>query len=277
MTNGRESKGLTRCSLRNRDRRLLSDLFLHRVVSRDQIIALGHFGSVPRCNNRLKHLLDHGYVRRYRHLARGSGSQALYCLGCNGAAIVSELLDLELEEVKLQAERCAPSMFLEHSLGLVDLRILFGQTASRLQVPAHDWLAEPLCRHEYSVWRAGAWIKCVVKPDAFALWTWNGEPRAFFIELDLGHVSQQSFQRKIQAYRRYLADGAFREAYGHESFEVLTVTTSERRLGNLAMLAGTGEGPRFLYTTLSALQAEGIGGRIWADGRKIVSLFGGGE
>ncbi|MBI5708228.1 MAG: replication-relaxation family protein [Armatimonadetes bacterium] len=275
MASCRESQKPTRCELRARDLKILADLFLHRVMSRDQLIALGYFGSVPRCNNRLRKLQDHGYVRRYCHLARGSGSQALLSLGRSAAAIIANHLELPEEDVRLQAGRDAPTMFLEHTLGLVDLRILFGKAALNLELLAYDWLPEPLCRHEYSVRRGSAWIKCVVKPDAYVHWATAGETRAFMIEFDLGHVSQRAFQRKAQAYRRYHADGAFTEAYAHESFDVLTVTTSERRLGNLSMVAGTGGRPQFLFTTLSDLREKGAAGVIWTNGQRTVSLFGG--
>lgn len=275
MTNGREQSVFGKCVLRDRDRRLLADLFLHRTMSRDQIIALGHFGSVPRCNNRLRHLLDHGYVRRYKHSARGSGSQALYCLGRSGAPVVAERLDLPIEEVRLQTERDAPTMFLEHTLGLVDLRILFGRAAISRGLQAYDWLPEPLCRHEYSVRRLGSWVKCILKPDAYACWNWMGEARAFFIELDLGNVSERAFQHKIEAYRRYLDDGAFTEAYELAAFAVLTVTTGDRRLRNLAELTDNGCKPRFLFTTLAELQEMGLEACFWTDGKKSLPLLGG--
>jgi len=266
MTNGREQNGLSKCVLRARDRSLLLDLFLHRVVSRDQIIALGHFMSVPRCNNRLRRLLDHGYVRRYSHAARGSGSQALYCLGRTSAPVVARILDLALLEVKSQVERDAPTMFLEHTLGLVDLRIEFDRTAVRMELTDYDWLPEPLCRHEYSVRHAGTWVKYVIKPDAYACWNCNGETKASFIELDLGHVSEQAFQRKVEAYRRYLADGVFAEAYGLDSFTVLTITTGKRRLHNLVSRTNSSGKPKFLFTTRAELVGNGLEACPWFNG-----------
>jgi hypothetical protein len=245
-------------------------------MSRDQIITLGYFGSVPRCNNRLKQLLDHGFVRRYRHLSRGSASQALYSLGGEGSILVSDRLDIELDEVVQQTRRDAPTLFLEHTLGLVDLRIEFTREALLRGLGDFEWLPEPLCRHEYSVRQSsGVWKPRVLKPDAFVRWSKEGRSHSFFIELDLGHVGSAAFLLKAGSYRTYLSLGVFAEVYEAESFDVLVVTTGERRLAHL-QASTTGSGiPRFLFTTLSRLKEADPFGHIWRSGKDLVSLPGG--
>ena len=114
-----------RLHLQQRDRRLHVDLYLQRVMTRDKIVALGYFGSVPRCNNRLRKLLDHGYLRRYEAASRGSGSQALYGADRESCQIIAGHLDLELNEVARATRDDVPPLFLDHTLGLVDLRIRF--------------------------------------------------------------------------------------------------------------------------------------------------------
>lgn len=254
---------IRRLVLQERDKRLLTDLFLHRTMSRDQIIALGFFGSVPRANNRLRKLLDHGFVRRHTHSARGSGSQALYRIGRAAAPCVASALDFPLDEVRWHAERDAPALFLEHTLGLVDLRIAFEQGAKQRGLSGFEWLPEPLCRHEYEVRQAGGWVRHVLKPDAFVSWHVSGTALCHFVELDLGNVSQRAFGRKIQQYRKYKELGVFSEVYEAATFSVLTVTTGERRMAALSALTKGHGSPQLLFTTLSAFRKSGPYAPIW--------------
>ena len=227
------------CVLQDRDRRLMVDLFLHRTMSRDQIVGLGYFGSVPRCNDRLRRLLDHGFVQRYQHSSRGSGSQALYRVGKGARAYVAGAVEVPVEEVTWQVEKDSPVLFLDHTLGLVDLRIAFGRAADRLGLEEYEWLVEPLCRHEYSVKQAGSWVRHVLRPDAFVGWSLKGKLSSNFLELDFGNVSQRTFERKVDSYCRYLKLGIFREAYSADSFAVLIITAGDRRLRNLLQLVGS--------------------------------------
>ncbi len=261
--------------LQERDKTLLADLFLQRLMSRDQIIELGYFGSVPRCNNRLKKLVDHGFIRRHEFSSWGSGSQSLYGPGQAATQIIASKLGLDISDVIGQTRRDVPPMLLAHTLGLVDLRIRFDRDAMRYRLDEFEWLPEARCRHEYSVKQASsAWQRHIVKPDAFTRWMIGGKVTCFFVELDLGHVSQGAFTKKVEAYQRYLGLGAFGQVYESSQFDVLVVTTGERRLAHLKSVTGRCQQPRFLFTTGQRLLAAGPLGAIWEHAEGFITLPG---
>lgn len=85
--------------LEPRDELLLSDLFLHRAMSRGQIQAL-YFSSIVRCNARLRQLFDYGYVTRYYLPAAPFGAQAIYSIGKAAVPLVARRLEMEISEVR---------------------------------------------------------------------------------------------------------------------------------------------------------------------------------
>lgn len=257
-----------------RDEALLLDLCLHGVMSRTQIQAL-HFGSVPRCNARLRQLFDAGYVRRhFLPLARW-GSEAVYSVGRPALPLISAALEREgiaVDDLILRPGRGDPApQFLEHTLAITDFRLAVRRAvADAPDVELERWLAEPLCRHEYDLRPAGGgpWRREAFKPDGFlrlALRPGNGPPvyRPFFLEIDRGHVSSARFRGKLRGHQRYLESGLFTEVFGPGQFRTLVVTTGERRLANLrALVEGQGSA-LFWFTTFEAVERQGALALIW--------------
>lgn len=254
--------------LEERDEELLCDLFWQRAMSRSQLQAL-YFGSVGRCNARLRLLFDHHFVTRYYLPAAPFGAQAVYGLGRAGAPIVARRLEMELLEVKRVVKHSHTPTFLEHTLAIVDVRLALQRAIEgREDVEIERWLAEPLCRHEYdirSTQGAGRWQKEVFKPDGFVRFYHRPSQRDvnYFLEVDLGHTSSRQFAGKIMMHRRYKESGLFRELYGGESFRTLVVTTGPRRVGNLVELAQEQGSDRFWFTTFAQLEEHGPLGAIW--------------
>jgi|GEM_PF-1618081 len=241
-------------ALQGRDIRLVLDLFASRGMSRDQIISLGYFNSIPRANARLCKLVRHGFLNRFIHLARGTGSQSLYRAGMAAAKLIGSTFELDHKSVHLQLRRDNAPLHLPHTLKLVDLRILFSSQAKKCGLADFTWTPEYLCCHEYLVAQGAKWLKRIIKSDAVAVWKETTGPRICFLELDLGHVSSDKFSDKIKSYDRYLKDGAFEEAYPAKSFEVLTITTGQLRLSKLKKLCASN---KFLFCTLKELEQIG--------------------
>ena len=226
--------------LEERDVKLLSDLFLHRLMSRSQIQTL-YFGSTQRCNARLRQLFDHGFVKRFYPPAAPFGAQAIYSIGKNAVSIVAKDLEMELPEVRKQYGRSKTPTLIEHTLAIVDVRLAFLKAAQEdKDIEIERWLAEILCRHEYDIREPnGKWKKEVFKPDAFVR-MYNRRKNEYsnlFIEVDLGHTSSGQFSKKMLAYQQYLKSGLFSEIYGSNHFKTIVVTTGKRRLSNLSELA----------------------------------------
>ena len=259
-------------SLQERDKRLLVDLFASRVMSRDQIIETGYFSSVPRANNRLAMLVRQGFVSRYLHETRGAGSQALYRAGRKAKSIVAGGLGYESETVSVQLGQGEAPMHLEHTLGLVDLRVLFEAGAKECLLKEFTWLPEALCHHEYLVsFGHNQWQRRDVRPDAVAMWQGDDGKRVTFIELDLGHVSSKKYAGKVASYRQYQSDGAFEAVYEASSFTVLTITTGSLRLKHLKKLC---HGNSFHFTTFSKLKQLGPFQLQWETRGGFASILG---
>ncbi|MDO8655352.1 MAG: replication-relaxation family protein [bacterium] len=255
------------------------DLYIHRIMSRDQIIALGYFKSVGRCNSRLRQLFDCGFVRRVFPQNGRYGAQALHAVNRAAVGILIARIGADEPDVANQVRREVAPMFLEHTLAIVDCRIRLEHEAPNIGARVELWLPELLCRHEYSV-RDGdgqRWQKRVLKPDAFVQLRSQGVARCFFLEVDMGHVSLGRFERKISTYSEYVRLGLFKDAYDEHGFTVLTVTTGRRRLSNLKSLVSQAEHPRFLFTTFESLDEGSIFDCVWQGERGMVSLIGGAE
>jgi Winged helix-turn-helix DNA-binding len=113
--------------LNERDKELLLLLFDNQAMSRGQIEAR-FFGSTPRCNSRLKKLLDAGYI--VRHTATDlpgmslQGLQAIYTPGKASFPLITTAKDLPLSEVrKLCRSDCTP-LYLTHALHAAHFRQL---------------------------------------------------------------------------------------------------------------------------------------------------------
>lgn len=252
--------------LQERDLELLTDLFLHRLMSRGQLERL-YFTSASRCNVRLRQLFDHNLVSRYYLPLAPYGAQCIYSLGEAGILPVSLRLEWEIDEVKRQVKRHKTPQFLEHTLAINETRLAFRDAL--LNSPTWNlerWIPEIQCRHEYDIRGAsGDWAREVFKPDGFVRMQ-NRETRQksdYFFEIDRGHTSSSKFADKLNSYARYLESGLFEQMFGARSFRTLVITTGPLRLKNLRALV-EGQGNRlFCFTTFDEVESGGVLSPIW--------------
>lgn len=272
--------------LRERDALLLTDLYLHDVMTRHQLQAL-YFGSVPRCNARLRQLFDGGFVTRRFLPAAPFGSEAVYALGPAGVPVVAAALTADGQEADVAAirQRCRQGLspaLLEHTLAIAEFCVAVRQAVIGTEIEVERWLPELLCRHEYDIRRlspgsghpglsnqasrnSGSWRREVFKPDGFVRLRHveSGQYRNYFLEIDRGHVSSEKFMGKLRSHRQYLESGLFAEVYGEGTFHTLVVTTSQQRAENLLALAGDIEEELFWLTTFEAISSSGVLTHIW--------------
>jgi len=212
-----------------RDVRLLRDIALSHVLSRDQIMALGYFTSVSRCNRRMASLVASGYVRV---LTTPFHRQSLYVVGTNAGDIVGERI------AAILSGRASTPRYLQHALATTEVRLALLRDGG-------DW------RFEQQLWAEFVWggSRHQVRPDGLH----RHETCVKFVEVDLGHVAPSKFARKLLGYQTYRASGAFEAAYEQDLFTVLTVTTTPARRRRLASLA-----PRNLPTEVLTFDELGI-------------------
>ncbi len=241
-----------------RDSRLLRDIFLHRVATRDQLIALGHFASIPRCNYRLEQLVRSRLLRRVRSVNGISIHQGLYAPGPAAIPFLVRSSDAPYDEIVRRCSGRETPQLIEHSLGTLNFRVeLIESPGLRLR----EWMCESECLHHFRHRTSdGQWSSVVVKPDAYCRLSLAGATFDCFVEIDLGHVSLPRFQAKLDRYELYSASGAFSDVYRSKDFQVLTVTTGERRLVHLAKLQTR---ISHLVTTFDRVSCPGIAGCEW--------------
>lgn len=252
--------------LEERDLKLLTDLFLHRLMSRSQLERL-YFTSASRCNVRLRQMFDHSLVSRYYLPLAPYGAQCIYSLGEAGILPVSRRLEWEIDEVKRQAKRHETPQFLEHTLAINETRLAFRDALANSPTwQLERWIPEIQCRHEYDVRGAsGDWAREVFKPDGFVRLQ-NRETRQkrdYFFEIDRGHTSSSKFADKLDSYARYLESGLFEQMFGETTFRTLVITTGSLRLKNLRVLVEGKGNHLFCFTTFEELENRGVLAPIW--------------
>src|SRR6266849_8244063 len=76
-----------RVVLQSRDRRLLEELALLRIIDREQAKIIAGFGSTTRANTRLLALTRAGFLRRFFLGTNAGGTKALYAISRQGAEL----------------------------------------------------------------------------------------------------------------------------------------------------------------------------------------------
>lgn len=241
--------------LEARDRQVLAETFLSKVIRRDDLISFGYFTSVPRCNARLLALREEGLLKARTELGGMELRATLYHCTAKGVRIAAEELDMSADEA-IEIHRAGiRELAIKHALRCSDLRRHFsGCSSSTFRL--ENWSQELLCHHEFQVNAKTV----VVKPDALAVLDVSGQKRHVFVEVDLGNAALPKIREKLSRYLVYDGSGAFAEAYTANTFSVLSVTTDERRLAHLRVLSTLSS---FYFTTWKRIGAEGVGGAIY--------------
>lgn len=191
-----------------RDRAVLRALSTFGVLTRTQVIRLGHFRSKTRANARLKRLTDAGYLTARVQPLTAGGPALVYGPG--------PALDRSRHRRRRVSEGSA--LFLTHELGLVDLRIAFGQ-----HTDLRRWLtASDLTTHGLGL-----------IPDAYVEYAIEGRVFAAFLEYDRGTESLGRLEQKIRAYLDLAFSGRFAQTFQHRFFRALFVADTAGRAATL--------------------------------------------
>lgn len=194
--------------LTRRDIAVLSDLVLSHVLSRDQLIELGYFGSVCRTNTRMKSLVAEGFAKR---LSTPFFGQGLYLAAKGSCEIVGDRVST------LLASRSGSPRFIQHALATTETRIAL------IKKSGGEW------RFEQQLWRQVG--RHEVRPDGLLL-----ASTPTFVEVDMGHVAPSKFKAKLTGYQVLAMEGTCQALYGFPTFRLLTVTTGDLRARHLRHL-----------------------------------------
>lgn len=245
---GNNGKGMI---VQERDRHLLRELGVMRVIDREQAKRVVGFGSTTRANVRLLALTRAGLLRRF-FLGPVSGARkALYALSRKGADLVAMPCR---GPRRRQDETLVADFFVTHQLCVNDLYCTVKYAP--ISVPGAQfirWLAfhEPL---EQGL---------ALIPDGYFELATANRVIAAFVEVDLGHESRKVWRAKVQTYLRLAVSGTFQERFGHDQFRTLVVADSERRIASLRVATAEITHKIFWFSTFDALRREGFWSPIW--------------
>ncbi len=236
--------------VQDRDRQLLRELSVMRVVDREQAKRAAGFHSTTRVNSRLLGLTDAGLLRRFFLGMTGGARKALYSMSEKGAGLV---------QVPYRGVRRGRDQIL-----LADFFV------------AHQlWINEIYCavKHE-AIPIAGAqfvrWMSfekpltgVSLIPDGYAEVRTPTKSVGMFLEVDLGTESRSVWQGKIRAYLTYGASGGFAREFGQPQFRTVVVVNSERRLESLRMATSSLTEKIFWFATFDRVCRDGFWSAVW--------------
>src|SRR5262249_3712032 len=114
-------------ALTERDKSIVAEVMRFGVITRQQLIRLRLFASKTRANERLRRLVNAGYLTARRQPLPNGGPRLLYVpgpLATDAPATRNRWRDVS-------------ELFIEHQLGLVDIRLAFEQATTLLR-----WLTD---------------------------------------------------------------------------------------------------------------------------------------
>jgi hypothetical protein len=237
--------------LQDRDRHLLRELALMRVVDREQAKCVAGFGSTTRANGRLLGLIRAGLLRRFFLGTKVGGKKALYALSPGGA----KLVDVPFRGPRRSHDEVlVTDFFVTHQLSINQIYCaLKYRPIPILDVKFLQWLGfyEPLESSTHLI------------PDGYLEVLTPEKTMAAFLEVDLGHEGRSVWKKKIYNYLRYAISGNFEKRFGQPQFRVLVIAHSERRMQSLRAATLGLTDKVFWFSTLHSIAREGFWSPIW--------------
>ncbi|WP_245568773.1 replication-relaxation family protein [Nocardia concava] len=197
----------------DRDRRLLSLLAEHKVLTTDQIASL-EFTSIRRAQDRLAKLREMGMLFAFRESLYGGGTtQTRHALGYSGARLVAAQRAEKPPTPAAHAlslERLACSPTLEHRLGVNGFFAALAahrNPARRSGVTAlgglTQWWSERQCADQF--WTS-ALDPTPIRPDGYGCWEHDRHTVRFFLEYDTGTETLATVAAKLIDYQGFPTD-----------------------------------------------------------------------
>jgi len=247
--------------LQDRDRRLLSELGVMRIIDREMAKVVAGFRSTRRANARLLQLTQAGLLKRFFSGGVAHGRKAVYTLSPKGTALVNA----KLGGVNRPAGRLVVGdAFIEHQSGINEV-YLAAKYRPKDSVGLSGWITfrQPISEA----------IK--LTPDGYFDLTANGVVRPMFLEVDLGTEALSVWQQKIASYLQLALSGEFSKLFRHPQFRVLVVANSERRLANIRATVLRSTDKIFWFATFDNIHRDGFWAPVWlrASGDQRQSLI----
>ena len=237
--------------VQDRDRHLLRELAVVRLVDREQAKCIAGFGSTTRANTRLLALTSAGLLRRFFLGTTASGRKALYSMSKRGA----DLVEVPYRGLRLGTdETVVVDFFVTHQLRINEINCTV------------KYRAIPTPGVQFVQWRSfyeSIDTAIPLIPDGFVELRTPAKTLALFLEVDLGNESRTVWRAKVQSYLRHAVSGTFERQFGHAQFRTLVVASSERRLASLRTATAELTDKIFWFTTFESITKLGFWSPIW--------------
>jgi hypothetical protein len=236
--------------IQERDRRLLTEITVMRVVDREQARIAGGFNSTTRINTRLLALNRAGLLRRFFLGSAGSGRKALYALSARGAAEVSVSAR---GPRRRNDEVLIADHLVSHQLGINSLYCALKYAALPAPVSFERWVSfsEPLSED------------LRLTPDAYVELKTRTGTMAAFLEVDLGHEHLAIWKEKVKKYIQLALSGDCERQFGQSHFRVLVIANSERRLSSIRKVVRASTQKIFRFATIESIETKSFFGPVW--------------
>jgi hypothetical protein len=236
--------------LQDRDRRLLTELGVMRIIDREMTKVVAGFGSRTQVSLRLLELTRAGLLRQFFVGTIGSGRKAIYTLSTKGAVVVAAQFG---GINRPQGRLVTGDRFIAHQNAINEIYI----AVKYKTLPARTQLGR------WHIFRQSISEAVKLVPDAYIEFTTDGTTRAAFLEVDLGTEALRIWQEKTAYYVQLAISGEFVQKFRQPQFRVLVVANSDVRLAHLRTTVAKSTDKIFWFTTLDNIQRDGIWSSIW--------------
>lgn len=236
--------------LQPRDRHLLEELAVMRVIDREQAKTVAGFGSTTRVNARLLRLTQTGFLKRFFMGTTAGGAKALYALSLKGARAIGVPLR---GPQRRKDEAIIADYFVEHQLAVNEVYCRLKFRACPPGISFRLWMAfsEPITEG----------LRLI--PDGYVELGTSAGVIAAFLEVDLGTESLSVWKEKVRQYLQLAVSGEFLRRFGAERFRVLVIAHSERRLHSIRETVRTLTDKLFWFADQRAVQEKDFFAPIW--------------
>ncbi len=237
--------------LQDRDRQLLTDLGVMRIMDRDAARIIGRFVTIRRANRRLLLLTRAGLLRRFFVGSVAHGRKAVYTLSAKGAALVNA----KLGGIQRPFGRLVVGdAFVEHQSGINEIYL------------ALRYRPIPLTGVRLLRWHTFRQpISDLIKltPDGYFEIGDTGSVRPMFLEIDFGTEALSVWQQKVGSYLQLAMSGEFPKRFRQPQFRVLVVASSDRRLQNIRATVLKSTDKIFWFTTFENIHRDSLWSAVW--------------
>jgi hypothetical protein len=237
--------------VQQRDRHLLSELGVMRIIDREAAKIVAGFRSTRRANARLLQLTRAGLLRQFFIGSVAHGRKAVYTLSRKGA----DLVNASNGGIQRPFGRLVVrDTFVEHRSGINEIYLAVKYRPDlRVEATLRRW-------HSFHQPISEA---ARVKPDGYFELASRDNVRGMFVEVDLGTEALTVWQQMASLYVQLAVTGEFRKRFGLPQFRVLIIANSEKRLQNIRSVVAKATDRIFWFATIESIHRDGFWSPIW--------------